>query len=190
MKVAGARRGRKRRDVATPPHDEIHLRISALLRNPAMGDTKAALLIDTGAEVCLVRRGLLPSEIFFEAQRPMKLVAANNQRLLGGSREAVVSICMRGVFGDSNQEIETEIPTRLYEAGIAEDVLLSYAWLVTRKLDVLSARHGLCGSLKSREYFIPGICASMISEVARLCRESPVKINLVPTANDVRALDL
>ena len=44
------------------------------------------ILIDTGAEANLIRKGLLPSHLFAVAKEPLIFVAANGQRLGGGSR--------------------------------------------------------------------------------------------------------
>ena len=95
--------------------------------------------------------GLLPPELFVESARPMRLLAAKNQRLPGGTREIVVSLCLEGVDSKTGQPMELEIATRLYELGIDEDVLLSYAWLVSRNLDVLNERHGHLCLLQSQE---------------------------------------
>ena len=53
--------------------------------------------------------------------------------------------------------MKLEVLTRLYKGGIKEDVLLSYAWLVTRSLDVVSARHGFCGHFGAQKIFVPGM---------------------------------
>ena len=166
------------------------MRIPANLRSTDLGVRDAVLLIDTGAEVCLIKQGLLPSELFSESQRPMRLLAANNQRLPGGTREIVVSICLRGMDSETNCEMEMEIPTRLYEAGISEDILLSYAWLVTRNLDVLSAKHGLCAHSLSRKIFVPGIHGTSLPYVARICGEPLVRVSSIPKEEKRNALDL
>ena len=44
------------------------------------------MLVDTGAEANLVRRGLLPTHLFKQASERLTFVAANGQRLGGGNR--------------------------------------------------------------------------------------------------------
>ena len=137
----------------------------------------------------LYKTCFIAPEVFSDSQRPMILIAANNQRVAGGSREVVVSICLRGVV-DSGGIGEFEIPTRLYEAGIGEDVLLSYALLVTRPLDVLSAWHGLSGPFAAQNFVIPGMLGPENPAMARIFGKPLLKINSVPSLNVLKALDL
>ena len=43
-------------------------------------------LIDTGAEICVVKKGLIPSELLQPAKKPLRLVGANERRLEGGGQ--------------------------------------------------------------------------------------------------------
>lgn len=43
-------------------------------------------LIDTGAEIYLIRKGLVPPIRFLKAQRPVELMAPNRKRLEGGGK--------------------------------------------------------------------------------------------------------
>lgn len=47
---------------------------------------KLMILIDTGAEINLVRSGLLSSHLFFVAEKPMRLMTASGQVLPGGDK--------------------------------------------------------------------------------------------------------
>ena len=61
---------------------EPHLRVKVTLHLPnAEGTWQAMALLDTGAEVCLIRRGLLPADAFRQASRPLRLVTAANRPL-------------------------------------------------------------------------------------------------------------
>ena len=44
-------------------------------------------LIDTGADVCLIRHGMIPSNLFYPASRPLRLVGVNGKKLEGGDKE-------------------------------------------------------------------------------------------------------
>ena len=189
-KVASAKRAGKKRKSAVTPHKEIHLRIAVILRKHGMVERTAIMLIDTGAEVCLIKEGLLPPEVFVDSPRPMRLLAANNQCLSGGTREVVVSVCLKGVIRESNQPMELEVPTRLYEAGIGEDILLSYTWLVSRNMDVLSMQHGLCAHHSSQNIFVPGISGVANPLVAGICGKPFVRVSEISRANLLCALDL
>ena len=50
------------------------------------------ILIDTGAEVNLIRRGSLPEAYFRPARRPLVLATANGSRMEGGAQEAKLEL--------------------------------------------------------------------------------------------------
>ena len=52
--------------------------------------------IDTGSEVSLVRRGVLPDDMLQPAERPLQLVTANGQVMRGGMREAKATLELVG----------------------------------------------------------------------------------------------
>ena len=63
---------------------ELQLAMLLKVHTPEGGCRTLKALIDTGAEANLIRRGLLPSNLFGAAENPIQLVAANGQRLEGG----------------------------------------------------------------------------------------------------------
>ena len=80
------------RMVTGPSKGEQQLKVRVrLLSDECEVVSPAEALIDTGAEVCIVRKGTVPPEFFRPAQRPLRLIGANAKRLEGGDKEA--SLC-------------------------------------------------------------------------------------------------
>ena len=50
------------------------------------------VLVDTGAQVILVKAGLLPPECLTTSRRPVKLKVANGQYMIGGMNEAEIAL--------------------------------------------------------------------------------------------------
>ena len=50
------------------------------------------MLIDTGAQVSLVKAGLLPPEGLTASRRPVRLKVANGQYMVGGTKEAEIGL--------------------------------------------------------------------------------------------------
>ena len=82
--------------------------------------------MDTGAEVKLVRTGLIPPERFREAERPLKLIAANNQRLPGGSTETTQDLIFKATDLEIKCKIGVTAPTMIYEVEIEEDIIMFF----------------------------------------------------------------
>ena len=110
----------------------------------------------------------------------MRLLGANSQRLEGGEREALLSLCLRGMDTLSQKETELRIPTWVYEAEIKDDFILSYPWCRRRNMDILARNHGLSCKRGGKEFWISGLK----SEVS----ESYVRVTV--TERPKRALDL
>ena len=65
-----------------------NLQLLMPLRMEYANGTKRTLkvLIDTGAEANIIKRGLAPGEAVYEAEEPLCFLAANEGRILGGTR--------------------------------------------------------------------------------------------------------
>ena len=50
------------------------------------------VLVDTGAKVSLVRRGLFKEELLQHSRRPVRLKVTNGEIMGGGAHEATISI--------------------------------------------------------------------------------------------------
>ena len=133
------------------------LKIKVVLATPDGARYQALALIDTGAEVSLVRKGLLPEKTFTEAQVRLRLVTATNQRIQGGTTEAKIEMEIPARNVATREKITILTPTALYLAdGVEKYVILSYKWLGERDLVVNPRQHGLSVALKKTKVWIPG----------------------------------
>ena len=68
---------------------QLHLKIRALC-----GEVERVfnVLVDTGAQVSLVKAGLIPPECLTASRRPVRLKVANGQYMMGGTKEAEIAL--------------------------------------------------------------------------------------------------
>ena len=100
-------------------------------------------LVDTGAEVTLVRKGLLPDHYFRRSAVPRRFVGANQIVLEGGSHELACTMLFDGVDPDTGVGVQVEYHTVFYDAQIGVEAILSYEWLHKNNVDVQCRKHGL-----------------------------------------------
>ena len=100
-------------------------------------------LVDTGAEINLIRSSLLPREVTRSVYPPLSFTTANKGSLQGGDREASGFVHFQGRDPESNTKQKLTCPIRFYEADIPLDAIFSYAWLAEGDFCVNPRRHGL-----------------------------------------------
>ena len=79
------------RVVHTPHGDERQLHLKVLVRC-GQEELVVDVLVDTGAQVSLVRRGLFKEESLQPSRRPVRLKVANGEIMGGGIHEATISM--------------------------------------------------------------------------------------------------
>ena len=79
------------RVVHTPHGDERQLHLKVDVRC-GQEELVVDVLVDTGAQVSLVRRGLLKRESLQPSRRPVRLKVANGEIMGGGTHEATISM--------------------------------------------------------------------------------------------------
>ena len=91
---------------------------------------RAKALIDTGAEVDLVRSGFVPRHLFFPAAVPMVFIMANGSSKLGGGSQTV-ELCFRFSQESVGSSEPEPFVTRhtFYEADIHVDLILGHPWM-------------------------------------------------------------
>lgn len=102
---------------------------------PGGENRRVRVLIDTGASVNLIRRGLFREEDFRPAKNPVQLSTANGQHLGGGQS----TIKLRMTFGQDNGRCVQpwRVWGEFYEADTKADMIISYPWLGEHRLAVI-----------------------------------------------------
>ena len=134
----------------------MRLHVEATITFPESVGPRASIFIDTGSDVCLIRRGIAPVAEMRPAQQPMRLTGANRGAIPGGQFEILANIRLLGEDLNTGNPIAITVPTTLMEADIEEDIILSLEWLGEHDFDVCARHHGLRGYLGSRELWLPG----------------------------------
>ena len=104
---------------------------------PIGGENKVVkALVDTGAQINVVRRGLFPETDLRPAKDPLRLTLADGQPFWGGDRELETRV----TFGKNvnNVIVPWRARASFYEAEIKADMILSLPWLAQNGLDVLT----------------------------------------------------
>jgi hypothetical protein len=104
---------------------------------------KVRALVDTGAEVNLLRRGIASPEYLTPVKRPLKLATASREPLPGGDREVRCMATMMGREIDSGEERTIEVPVDFYEAAIGVDAIIGYEWLAAYEFWVNAGRNSI-----------------------------------------------
>ena len=100
-------------------------------------------LVDTGAEINRVRRNLVPPEVFRESKNPIQFMAANQTLVPGGRQELESLLWVQGVDPDLGTPSSLKFPIVCYDADIGVDLILSYEWMASNKMDVIPRKHGV-----------------------------------------------
>ena len=125
---------------------------------PLDGHTvRANVLIDTGSEVNLMRKSLLPQSCFQLASAPGRFRAANQTLLPGGLLEAKVILRVRATNIENDKVSLLEIPITCYDADIGVDLIVSYEWLAKAGFDIVPREHGVMVLLNQKSFWIDGL---------------------------------
>ena len=118
---------------------QLHLKVRALC-----GEVEKVfdVLVDTGAQVSLVKAGLLPPECLTDSRKPVRLKVANGQYMVGGTREAAIGLQFVNHRELSRPDLGKEIllQGRFYEAQMDWDMILGYDFMMETDSGVLPAQ--------------------------------------------------
>lgn len=121
------------------------------------GKVPVSALVDTGAEVNLVRRDLVPAEFFRKADKPIRFMAANQTLVSGGQQELVGALLVQGADPDLGTPSTITFPIVCFDADIGVDLILSYEWMASMGMDVIPRKHGLMVHGDGTMLWVPGI---------------------------------
>ena len=145
------------RVVRAPGMKDDHLRIGAVGRVSEGVQPRVLVLVDTGAQISLVRKGLISPDEFQPMTSPIRLLTASKQPLRGGDRQVKLDLVFEGVCEDTGEPVQVVAPTLLCEADIADDVIVSYTWLGERGFEVSPRRHGIFCQVGTLRIWVPGL---------------------------------
>ena len=91
-------------------------------------------LIDTGADINLIRTGLTEPRHLTMVKNPLQITTANRAIMPGGEKQVNCTILMKGVDIDTKEEQAYHLPIKFYEADIGVEGILCYNWLATYDL--------------------------------------------------------
>ena len=118
---------------------QLHLKVRALC-----GEVEEAfdVLVDTGAQVSLVKAGLLPPECLTDSRRPVRLKVANGQYMVGGTKEAAIGLQFVNHPELSRPDLGKEIllQGRFYEAQMDWEMIVGYNFMMETNSGVLPAQ--------------------------------------------------
>lgn len=122
-------------------HDR-QLAFTTLVTTPSGEEMVVKILVDTGAQVNLVRRGLFQDE-GIPAKDPVRLQAAGGQILGGGTRTLKLALHLVATDYGTNEDYTHVVNDNFYIADITCDVILSYPLLRSRKIGVMPHKRRL-----------------------------------------------
>ena len=118
---------------------QLHLKVRALC-----GEVEKVfdVLVDTGAQVSLVKAGLLPPECLTDSRKPVRLKVANGQYMVGGTKEAAIGLQFVNHRELSREDLGKEIllQGRFYEAEMDWDMIVGYDFMMETDSGVLPAQ--------------------------------------------------
>ena len=145
---------------ATPPSKGSVMQLSdgarqltmEILVCPPDGEQKRVrALIDTGAQLNVVRKGLFSESNLQPAKHPIMLTLADGQAFWGGDIELVANLTFGKIVDGKPQPWKSK--AQFYEGLIKADLILGLPWLVQNGLDVLT-RDGCLGERKGCRVFL------------------------------------
>ena len=118
---------------------QLHLKVRALCREV---EKVFDVLVDTGAQVSLVKAGLLPPECLTDSRKPVRLEVANGQYMVGGTKEAAIGLQFVNHRELSRPDLGKEILLQgcLYEAEMDWDMIVAYDFMMETDSGVLPAQ--------------------------------------------------
>ena len=118
---------------------QLHLKVRA-----SWGEVEKVfdVLVHTGAQVSLVKAGLLPPECLTDSQKPVRLKVAKGQYMVGGTREAAIGLQFVNHRELSRPDLGKEIPLqgRSSEAQMDWDMIVRYNSMMETDSGVLLAQ--------------------------------------------------
>ena len=117
--------------------------LKVLAAAPSGERKQIRILVDTGAEVNLIKPGLFNDTNFEKASKPLRLVTVSGSDLGGGKRTTQLVLHLHGEDPRTGSQSHHLMGGIFYEAAIGWDAILSYPLLQEEKIGVLPNRNCL-----------------------------------------------
>ena len=130
------------RVVHTPHGDERQLHLKVRVRC-GREEKVVDVLVDTGAQVSLVRSGLFKEELLQPSRRPVRLKVANGEIMGGGTHEATISMEFweHERLNRPDQAKRSTLSGNFYVADITDwDMIMGYDFMVANATGALPHR--------------------------------------------------
>ena len=118
---------------------QLHLKVRALC-----GEVEKVfdVLVDTGAQVSLVKARLLPPECLTDSRKPVRLKVANGQYMVGGTKKAAIGLQFLNHRELSRPDLGKEVLLhgRFYGAEMDWDMIVGYDFMMETDSGVLPAQ--------------------------------------------------
>ena len=140
------------RVVRTPHRDErpLHLSVRVMCGRK---EVNADVLVDTGAQVSLVRKGLVPDTCLKSSDRPVCLKVANDKIMGGGACEAELDLEFweHARLDRPDQAKSLMLHGKFYEVHLSScDTIMGYDFMVSNSAGPLPQRATLIGEANKR----------------------------------------
>ena len=143
---------------------QSRLMVRACLRLADGAEIPITALVDTGAEISLLCKGLVRPEYFRRSARPKKFITASQAVMEGGLSEVACQLVVHGVDMDTRVVTQVACPTTFYDTSLGVDAILSYDWLRQNDVEIKCRRHGLMVNCSHRPTWVAGIVSSAATD--------------------------
>jgi hypothetical protein len=121
--------------------------LQLLLKVPVTQENGAkrtiSVLVDTGAEANLIRKGFLDDSLLKNTAEPLSFVTASGQPLDGGKRTGKLTLHFQPEVDGQRLSENRHFPAEFYEAEISVDAIVGHPWMAHHKIGVFPHHQAL-----------------------------------------------
>ena len=116
-------------------------------------------LVDTGAQVNLIRKGVIPEKYFRTSLAPKRFTTASQKLMEGGLTDVRATALLQTRDVDTGESTTVECDITFYDSNLGGEALLSYEWLRKNDINVCCRKHGLQINLPEGPKWMAGLRA-------------------------------